>query len=138
MTKAVKVFRGVITANSLTTIYTVPAGRVAKVTFSLLRNYYSGGSGEVVELVAGGVTLFSRPATIYGQGFPCVWLYNSSQIGGIVISDDSYLGGDFSEAGGQSTTSSIPQVIPKHIYLGAGDTVAVRYAKYSFMVVEEY
>jgi hypothetical protein len=135
MTKAVKVFRGSVSADSTTTVYTVPAGRVAKVTFSYLRNF--GGTGTV-ELLAGGVTFFSVTASASGQGFPIIYAQTATNEA-VLASSDAIIGGSFTAANqALSTSSSNLRAIPKEVYLIANDTVQVRYANYSFSVVEEY
>ena len=133
MTKAVKVYRGSVAADAATTVYTVPAGRVAKVTFAYLRNY----STTPVELHAGGVKLADESTPSQGAGFPAVYAQTTTNLA-TLMSGDAHLFGKFASGGKVVIASGDMQAVPKDVYLTAGDTVQVRGGHYSFLVVEEY
>lgn len=136
MTKAVKVYRGDVAADSATTIYTVPVGRIAKVTFAYL--YNSGPTGTVA-IAAGGRTFFSAAATGSGCGFPASAKREATSVGSsMLMSDHALIAGQFQSNSNNTVDGNSFIVVPRDVYLVAGDTVTVRYGIYSFVVVEEY
>lgn len=136
MAKAVKVYRGSV-ADTPTTIYTVPAGRVAKVTWSYLLSSSAGGT---IALTAGGQTLFSQ-TLLSGAvgGFPASARKEATSVGSsMLLSDNALIAGQFQSTSNNTVDANTFQVVPRDVYLVAGDTVTVRFGNYSFVVVEEY
>lgn len=142
MTKAVKVFNGQVTnstTNSIvvdTTIYTVPAGRVAKVSVSYFHREQ--GTSNASTFRVGNYSTWQ----INGGGAPA--FVNSGGASVLITGSNTMLSGTNAR---NNVAVGNAGVWPTDIYLVAGQTVVVGLPgdtgvttsfTYSLMVVEEY
>ena len=139
MAKAVKVFSGSNTSSI--TVYTVPAGRVAKVTFSYcLSNTNSVGGFN--SLTVGGISVFSLNSNSPNNGFPAHRSFTSgntateASAGYVLLS--STVAYTTSVGNPSSPGANNGTIIPIEFYLGAGDTVVAEAMRYNFSAVEEF
>lgn len=125
MAKQIKVLAGSI-GNLRTVIYTVPAGRVAKLVPA-----YLVASAASMEFWANGRMMLYGEA---GSGFPVISQLNQGcvSIGAIIASRAAATWGV-----ADGTTAGVC-VVPGQIYLPAGNEVKVMNCHYDFLIVEEY
>lgn len=142
MAKQIKVLSGVFTDESDVTLYTVPVGRVAKVTLAMFA--LTGGSGgSSVSLVFGG-----KPWIKSSAAFITVPAVLTGGSGVVTVSPGVLLGGvnDGASESGRVTDASKLIVVPESVYLNAGESLVIDVAfvggsktgKYNFLVVEEF
>jgi hypothetical protein len=145
MAKQVKVFRGDVTLSvtGTTTIYTVPAGRVAKITIgALFLSCFNSNSQPSLSFIVGGITVASVTSTSGQQSFA------TCRINAVIGTTTSNI---HTPGAGQkaavSTLAPNAQIIDSEFYLMAGDTVVFSFngsspntgsAQYSFSAVEEF
>jgi hypothetical protein len=140
MAKEVKVFNGTVTAT--TTLYTVPAGRVSKVTIGTLTlTAFTNISGTSnIQLVIGGQTIASLAASVSTSVNATTTNFLGPGTTNVIPSPG---------AGQKLFRSNVtPSILDSEIYLAAGGTVSITgtlggagsaiSALYSFSAVEEF
>ena len=147
MAKAIKAFRGSIgIANSnLVALYTVPTGRVAKVTIGQLYLLTPAGVNQSLFFNAGGNTVFSVLCNTAGLNAVGV----TSDFSNSTASTNNTFNPGAAQKTVNRTNDARPYgIIDSEIYLIAGDTISYQapsafsgnqgFISYSFSAVEEF
>ena len=146
MAREIKNFSAVIAANSgASTIYTVPAGRSAKLTFNTFlvtlpsSNDYLKVNGTTIW---GGSTYGGIVSTTLGYGMPGIQALLSSNTNQLALAPL-----DETQAYAWNPTNSVFMITKRIWYMGAGQAVTANTAfagggantiSYDFQVIEEY
>jgi hypothetical protein len=141
MAKEIKVFSGTVTET--TTIYTVPAGRVAKVTLSYFKGL-NAGTPRNITLKIGVASILINRTTDTGNSTRYVGQASvaSGSTNAVYSAPSGYT--YISSFGAAGVVSVAAEIIPLNYFMNAGETVEIAPSNtgttstYTFLVVEEF